>query len=252
MERIVKILLLEDNLNDVELIRHQISKTTIKYQFKHVSDLDDFSKAIDEYTPDIILSDYNLVGFTGLDALKLVKQKCRLTPFIIVTGTINEETAAETIKKGAWDYVVKERLTRLDSAIKNTLQLKEEKEERAIDKEKLKISGERFKKMIDNMPSGVAIYRAVDNGNDFEFIDLNKKAEEITKSLKKEIVGHTLLEKFPNMKNGPFVKSLKKISNDGNNIYLPPFFYKDDQRQGWRENNIYKLGLMDKNNGIIL
>jgi signal transduction histidine kinase/DNA-binding response OmpR family regulator len=241
MERIVKILLLEDNIHDAELIQHQISKNIIKYQFKHVSEFDDFSKAIDEYIPDIILSDYNLVGFTGLDALELAKQKCRLTPFIIVTGTINEETAAETIKKGAWDYVVKERLTRLDSAMKNALQLKDEKEKRAIDREKLKISEERFRKMIYNMPSGVAIYKAVDNANDFEFIDINKKAEEITKTSKKEIIGHTLLEIFPNMKNGPFIASLKKISKDGINIYLPPFFYKDDLRQGWRENYIYKL-----------
>ncbi len=241
MESSVRILLLEDNPNDAELIHHQISKNAIKFQFKHVSDFDGFDKAIDDYIPDLILSDYNLGGFTGLDALELAKRKCPLIPFIIVTGTINEETAAETIKRGAWDYVVKERLTRLGSAMNNALQLKEEKEKRVIDREKLKISEERFRKMIDNMPSGVAIYKAIDNANDFEFIGLNKKFEEITNSSKNEIIGHTLLEKFPNMKNGPFIKSLKKISKDGINIYLPPFFYKDDQRQGWRENYIYKL-----------
>jgi PAS domain S-box-containing protein len=102
-------------------------------------------------------------------------------------------------------------------------------------------SEDRFRKMIDNMPSGVAIYKAVDNANDFEFIELNKKAEEFTKTSKEEVIGHTLLEKFPNMKDGQLVKSLKKISKDGINIYIPPFFYKDEQRQGWRENNIYKL-----------
>jgi len=99
MERKVKILLLEDNLNDVELIHHQISKSAIKFQFKHVSEYNEFSKAIDDYIPDLILSDYSLGSFTGLDALELANQKCPLTPFIIVTGTINEETAAETIKK---------------------------------------------------------------------------------------------------------------------------------------------------------
>jgi PAS domain S-box-containing protein len=155
MERIVKILLLEDNLNDAKLIHYQISKDTVKHQFKHVSEYNDFSKAIDEYIPDIILSDYNLVGFTGMDALELAKQKCPLTPFIIVTGTIDEETAAETIKKGASDYVVKERLTRLSSAMKNALELKDEKEKRAIYREKLRISEERYKLAIEGSQDGI-------------------------------------------------------------------------------------------------
>jgi PAS domain S-box-containing protein len=151
----IKILLLEDNPHDAELIHHQISKSIIEYEFKHVSELDDFSKAIDDYIPDIILSDYNLIGFTGMDALELARQKCPLTPFIIVTGTIDEETAAETIKKGASDYVVKERLTRLSSAMKNALQLKEEKAKSAIDREKLKISEERYKLSIEGSQDGI-------------------------------------------------------------------------------------------------
>lgn len=155
MERSVKILLLEDNLYDAELIQYQISKNTIKHQFKHVSEFDDFIRAINEYIPDIILSDFNLVGFTGLDALEFIKQKGISVPFIIVTGTLNEETAADTIKNGAWDYVVKERLTRLNTAIKNALQLKDEKEKRAIDREKLKLSEERFKLAIEGSQDGI-------------------------------------------------------------------------------------------------
>ena len=155
MENIIKILLLEDNQHDAELIHHQISKNIIKYYFKHVSDFNDFSNALDEYIPDIILSDFNLLGFNGLDALKLVKQKCPLIPFIIVTGTVDEETAAETIKQGAWDYVVKERLSRLSSAMKNALELKDEKAKRAIDKEKLRISEERFKLAIEGSQDGI-------------------------------------------------------------------------------------------------
>ncbi|MRT94297.1 response regulator [Ancylomarina sp. 16SWW S1-10-2] len=155
MKETVKILLLEDNIYDAELIHHQILKSSIKHQFKHVFEFDDFMETIDDYIPDIILSDYNLVGFTGLDALEFAKQKCPLTPFIIVTGTIDEETAAETIKKGAWDYVVKERLTRLDSAMKKALQLKEEIEKSAINREKLKISEERFKLAIEGSQDGI-------------------------------------------------------------------------------------------------
>lgn len=155
MEKMVKILLLEDNIYDAELVRHQIAKDTTNYQFKHVSTFDEFSRTIDEYVPDIILSDYNLVGFTGMDALELVNKKCNRTPFIIVTGTIDEETAAETIKKGAWDYIVKERLIRLNSAMKNALKLKAEKEESARAREELKISEERYKLAIEGSQDGI-------------------------------------------------------------------------------------------------
>jgi len=155
MGKIIKILLLEDNLHDAELINHQISKSIIKYQFKHVAKLNDFSQAIGEYIPDIILSDYNLPGFTGLDALEIARQKCPLIPFIIVTGTIDEETAAKTIKMGAWDYVVKERLTRLSSAMKNALELKYEKGKRVIDREKLRISEERYMLAIEGSQDGL-------------------------------------------------------------------------------------------------
>ena len=155
MEENIKILLLEDNSTDAELIHHQISKSIIKYQFKHISKFNDFSKAVEEYLPDIILSDYNLHGFTGLDALEIARQKCPLIPFIIVTGTIDEETAAKTIKQGAWDYVVKERLSRLSSAIKNVLELKDERNKRAIDREKLRISEERYTLAIEGSQDGI-------------------------------------------------------------------------------------------------
>lgn len=155
MENNIKVLLLEDNQHDAELIHYQISKNIKKCKFKHVSKFNDFKSALDEYIPDIILSDYNLVGFNGLDALKFVRKKCKLTPFIIVTGTIDEETAAKTIKMGAWDYVLKERLSRLNSAMKNALELKDEKEKRAIDKEKLRISEERYKLSIEGSQDGI-------------------------------------------------------------------------------------------------
>lgn len=105
----------------------------------------------------------------------------------------------------------------------------------------LQSNEERFRKLIDNMPSGVAVYEAVDDGKDFKFIDLNKEAEKITRSTKEELIGKTLLEKFPNMDKSPLISNLRKVYKEGKKIYIPPFYYKDNQREGWRENNIYKL-----------
>jgi PAS domain S-box-containing protein len=99
----------------------------------------------------------------------------------------------------------------------------------------------RFKKMFENMPSGVAVYKPVNQGNDFEFIDINNSAEKITRILNKSIIGKTLLEEFPNMNKTSLYRALKQVYDSGGDVYLEPFFYKDEKREGWWENYIYKL-----------
>jgi PAS domain S-box-containing protein len=99
----------------------------------------------------------------------------------------------------------------------------------------------KFRKLIDNMPSGVAIYEPVDNGKDFRFININKSAEEITNTSNKELVGQLLLERFPNMNNSPLIQNLRKVNETDENVYIPPFYYEHSNRKGWRENYIYKL-----------
>jgi len=99
----------------------------------------------------------------------------------------------------------------------------------------------RFRKIFENMHSGVAIYKPVENGQNFIFVDFNKSAENITKVSKQELIGKTLLEKFPLMDKSPLFKALQTVNETGNDAYLPPFYYKDNQREGWRENYIYKL-----------
>ena len=100
---------------------------------------------------------------------------------------------------------------------------------------------EKYRKLVENMNSGVAIYQPINDGKDFNLIDFNKAAEKITNTKKSNVVGSTLLTEFPNMDKSPLFKALQEVSKSGKNKYLPPFYYKDDQREGWRENFIYKL-----------
>lgn len=122
------ILLLKEEAMDAELIREQLLMLD-EYECEIIwtKDKRTFLAALEAKIPDLILSDYNLRDFTGLDALKYITESKMLIPFIFVTGAIDEETAAETIKAGAWDYVVKDRLLRLPLAIRGALQLRVEK-----------------------------------------------------------------------------------------------------------------------------
>jgi len=99
----------------------------------------------------------------------------------------------------------------------------------------------RYRKMFENMKAGVAIYLPVENANDFIFLDINRAAEKITNTLHDKVVGKTLLSQFPNMDKTPFFNALYKVNETNKDMFLPAFYYKDSQREGWRENYIYKL-----------
>lgn len=122
------VLMLEDDPLDAELNKTQLGLLDdYNCHVNWVTDRQSFLRELAGRVPDIVLSDYNLPQYSGLDALRDLRERQLLVPFIFVTGAMNEETAAETIKAGAWDYVVKDRLLRLPLAIKGALQLKEEK-----------------------------------------------------------------------------------------------------------------------------
>jgi PAS domain S-box-containing protein len=129
MKTDLKILILEDEPFDVELNKAQLQLLD-EYNciVEWVTNKKDYLNSLNTFIPELILSDYSLPGYTGLDALLDLKARNLIIPFIFVTGTLNEETAADAIKNGAWDYVVKDRLFRLPLAIRSTLQLRKEKE----------------------------------------------------------------------------------------------------------------------------
>jgi len=106
---------------------------------------------------------------------------------------------------------------------------------------KIKESEGKYRKMVENMNSGVAIYQPINDGEDFKIINFNKAAEKITNTSVSNILGKTLLSKFPNMDKSPLFIALQTVNKSGIDLQIPPFFYKDNQREGWRENYIYEL-----------
>ncbi len=109
----------------------------------------EFVAALVEFRPDIVLSDYSLPSFNGMDALQLVQQHSPTTPLIIVTGSLTEETAAECIKAGAADYVLKEHLARLLPAVRGALERQRLAEDKRQVEEELRESEERYRLIFD-------------------------------------------------------------------------------------------------------
>lgn len=125
MKSELKILMVEDLASDAELIKHQIKKHDIQFNALIVDNKEDYEKALEDFLPDVILSDFSLPSFNGLQALQIRGEKAPGTPFILVTGTINEETAVDVMKAGADDYIIKEHIVRLGPAILQAIEKKE-------------------------------------------------------------------------------------------------------------------------------
>ncbi|HQI69881.1 MAG TPA: response regulator, partial [Bacteroidales bacterium] len=116
-----KILIVEDNPLDAELARREIRQVLKSVEFVELCTEDKFLDSIENFKPDIIVSDFSMPNFDGMSVIKLTKKYAPLTPVIIFTGSLNEETAAETVKAGAVDYVLKDHNIRLRQAIQYAL-----------------------------------------------------------------------------------------------------------------------------------
>lgn len=131
LTRPIRILHVEDDKNDAELIASFISGEGLSFDMTRVDSSEGFLSALEECRYDIILSDFSLPSFDGFSALHMAKERCSDVPFIFVSGALGEELAVGTLKMGATDYVLKGRLSRLVPALKRAL---DEADERARSK----------------------------------------------------------------------------------------------------------------------
>ena len=140
MDADINILLLEDSPMDVELVQHALRRGGPGFKVEHVDNKRAYLHRLEQNTPDLILSDFSLPTIDGYTALAIAQKKCPDVPFIFVSGTLGEETAIETLKKGATDYVLKHRLTRLVPSVHRAMREAKERTERRRAQEQLRNS----------------------------------------------------------------------------------------------------------------
>ncbi len=189
MEEILRVLILEDRSIDADLMEYEMQEAGLAYISKRVKTEQEYLYELQEFSPALILSDYNLPQYNGLLALTEAKARCPEVPFILVTGAIGEDRAIDILTSGAKDYVMKNCLHRLVPAIRRALaeaaeiaarkkveekllqthkylemevetrtaELRREIEERKQIEEALRESGEKFKCIYDNASDGILI-----------------------------------------------------------------------------------------------
>jgi len=227
--RPLRVLFVEDNPADFELCLIELKKAGLAVHADLVSSEREFLERLRTISYDSIVADYRLDAWTAMDALQLMQQEGKDIPFILLTGMLGDDAAVECIKKGVWDYILKDRLSRLSVAVCRAIEEKGHREERKQSAASLRESEEKFRTLAETISSAIFIY----DGSGCRYT--NYAAELITGYSREELLAKSFpelvhpdsrgvaLEKgFPwTMGGTPSVRhEIKIIRKDGGERYL--------------------------------
>jgi two-component system, NarL family, sensor histidine kinase UhpB len=160
----LRILVVEDSEEDTFLLLRQLQRAGFEPISERVASAADMNAALDRQDWDVVVSDYVLPGFGGLEALALFKQRGLDAPFIVVSGHIGEDLAVATMRAGADDYLMKDRLARLGPAIRRGLEQAEIRRAHRRSNEALTASEERFRQLAENIGAAFFMFERPENG----------------------------------------------------------------------------------------
>lgn len=189
MEKL-RVLSLEDDENDSERIRAELETGWKEIELMRVDTREAFVRALEEFKPDVILSDFQLPGFDSSSVLGIVRQTHPDIPVIIITGALTDSEAVKLVKMGARDYVTKGRLRYLVSAVQGALSIEQGIRARKAEEQPLRQSEADIRALIEHSP--IAIIVDVGVGADEKVVMMNRKFT--------ELFGYTL-EDIPDMRH---------------------------------------------------
>ncbi len=158
MSQQFRVLMVEDNASDAELIVRELKRAGMRCDAHRVETAVEFRRELDEYQPHVILSDFSMPKFDGMEALAIAKRSHPEIPFIFVSGTIGEENAVRALQSGAIDYVLKGNLLRLPPAIERAMSEIRERRARQVLERELRESGKKYQRLFQSNPHPTWVY----------------------------------------------------------------------------------------------
>jgi signal transduction histidine kinase len=148
MKQELRVLMLEDTPSDADLAERELRKAGVAFISMRVESRDAFIRALGEFRPDIVLSDYKLPNFDGRAALEIVQRNYPDVPVVMVTGALSDMEAVDLIHAGARDYVLKDRLARLAPAVQRALAAAQDARARSQAEERLRQLNESLEQQV--------------------------------------------------------------------------------------------------------
>ncbi|MBN2789866.1 MAG: PAS domain S-box protein [Candidatus Delongbacteria bacterium] len=214
MEKL-KILILEDNDSDLDLVLYELKKLKAEKDFIICKNKEEFIKALNEHDPDIILSDFNLPDIDGEEALFMLRDKDRNIPFILVSSMIGEEKAVELMRNGANDFIMKDKLKKLVPTIERELKSYEsikrsEIEHNEVIQSQIRISIQKdfYESILENITNGVWV---TDKYDKIKYT--NEEMTRIAGVPKNKIVGNSVIDGFEEKTISEFKNRYLKVKN---------------------------------------
>src|SRR5580704_19512704 len=151
MAKPLNVLIVEDSPDDADMMVAELRRAGFAPKWKRVQTELDFLAEIKK-SPDIILSDYSMPQFNGLRAAELLRKNGSDIPFILISGTVGEEVAVDAMKRGATDYLLKDRLARLGKAVEHALRDAQDRDKLKQAEEELSSTHEKLRQLLAHSP----------------------------------------------------------------------------------------------------
>lgn len=214
----LKILIIEDNPADAELLQRFLRKEGLQFESIVAQDKASFLHALDTQTFNLVLSDNSLYQFDATEAVQIIRNRLPDIPFILITGTINEESIVSILKLGIDDYILKDRLTRLPAAIEAAFKSKHAEKEKKLAEEELKRSEAKYRYLVERVSNGIY---AMDT--DWRILYMNRQAAQFFGCNAEELIGKKIWDEMPQLIGSAFYNAYHSAMVQQKEVHLEQY-----------------------------